>query len=210
MKRSLKIGFIALLVSLPLLMAPSGGLPSRPTFQTVVIRSASNPQLTITGSTATATNLSGIRFNNSAGTRVGYAGDLSSGDSDFYVGTDLASSNVRIDPGSGGSVFVSGSAVRNAAYQRVAYGQFGLCTTGTCTPIGSPLNLSVAWTSTGNYTMTLSAGFTVAPVCVASGVGNGVHIEMIASSATTTSYNFAAKVSTTLTDSGFTIQCFGT
>jgi hypothetical protein len=188
-------------------IAQTSGMPSRPIFQTVTVRSATNPQLTVTGDSSTATNLAGARFNNSAGVRVGYIGDLSSADNDLYVGTDFAGADVNIDPGSGGNVIIGGSIVRSGASQRVAR-MTNTNVAGGCTVV-SGVNIATCTRSTaGVYVITFSTAFSASPVCVASETGASAGWATVLG-ATTQADIIARNSSGVATDSQWMMICLG-
>lgn len=231
-RRVLVLTFCA---GLPLLMAPSGGFPSRPRFQqaTLTTSGATSTDLfinqtgapannrifrvrnngagqfqigafndalstgsnffvaTVSGATPTvdgvalagyngvrafgaatgATNVAFFQVQDSAGTRMGYIGDDSTGDSDITIGADAAGANLDLVAGSGGAVRVNGTAAQaSAVATRHAFGAFN--GGGACSVAGAYASSGIsscARTGAGTYTVTFSAGTFTGnfPVCTA-------------------------------------------
>lgn len=143
MSRASKILLLCFIAALPLLMAPSGGFPSRPTFQQVFVRGpTSAPQVSVRSTSAGASNVSYVQFADNAGTQQGYVGDNSSGNNDIALQASSASANVNLVPGAGGSAQVNGVTI---ATQET--GSFVAVFDQACT---TNLNVTVNWARTGN------------------------------------------------------------
>lgn len=109
--RALRIASLVLLGALlPALMAPTGGIPSRPRFQSVGIGAtpatgnaltvANNNvgnQIIVRGGSAGASNVAYVRFQDSAQTSVGYVGDAGGAENDMYLAATVSGASINLN-----------------------------------------------------------------------------------------------------------------
>lgn len=128
----------------PMLMAPSGGYPSRPTFQQVT--SVNTEAYTAKGTATGVSNVSYLAFRDSAGTRTGYVGDPSISDANVALSCDTSPCNVQILPTAG--IVTTGGAP--LLMPNCVYKQGGTSRTSNTTLTADP-ELSIGITINGFY-----------------------------------------------------------
>lgn len=198
-----KIGLFSALALLPLLMAPSGGFPSRPRFQNVISAGAI-PQIIARGQAVGNASQESVQFQDSAGTVIGSYGDLSATDSDTFVTANIAGANIQLVTTATGNVLVRGAPVPITAYATIN-GSGGGCTIGGAPTFGFA---SCSRSSIGVFIAVLNAGFAAAPVCVASGTAASAVITTSSAGPTSASYNLT--VAGALADGPARMVCYGT
>jgi hypothetical protein len=225
MKRAPIFALIVLLGFAPMLMAPTGGYPSRPTFQTTRQTGA----LTLPPSTSTNQLYNGLNgtnpsivFGNSAGAANGHFFEINSGATQVlmrtvndafaavgnaFVLTHTATALTGIDIGNATdkpAVTVNGQTLLRtvAATQNNAAGACSISVglginTGACTYNGA-----------GDYTITFATAFAVAPICTATS-GDATFILRMSGIGTSTVSVQTRTTAAALADSRFNVMCVG-
>ena len=164
---------------------------------------ASFDRAILRGATTGNANNAYLRFQDSAGTSMGFVGDASSSNSDLYLTASTAAANINLNPGAGGNVLITGTAIPRTAFTSVTGGT-GALLAPTVGVSGAVRN------SVGNYTVTFSTAFTTA-ACVATTRQAGNNEVLSVGNATTTTLVTAVDGSTSAnTDVTFTVMCVGT
>lgn len=146
MKRFSLIALIAFVCSLPLLMAPSGGFPSRPTFQKVTVSSTDSQKIPMCRTSATVGQ-------KCASVEIGSTGNFyvyPATDAGVGTGTALIE-GVRSATGTWSSVNINGNPSPQMAWGRVLGSSGALLT-------GSSNVLSTSRSVGGVYTINFQAG----------------------------------------------------
>jgi hypothetical protein len=205
-------GLIAALC--PMLMAPSGGFPSSPTFQNVVVQNSSGTNLDICNTSGAANNKC---FNlRAGGSGTSFAISLENdahvlGTNGLVISRNAGLSTlatVAIGDGTDKpAVTVNGSTLPRFAYG-VINGLGGCSVVAGSSTIPTASNVSsCSRTSAGVYVVTLS-GFTTAPACSFGSYTGNVAQTYSATGANTlamSTFNTASAA----TDSQFSILCMG-
>jgi hypothetical protein len=158
-----KVALLAFCAGLPLLMAPSGGVPSRLRLQALGVgmsAGAGNEKIRMSASDPY------IAFYDASGvTLKGFLQQHSI--NGLNLSNSVSGGVINLSTTGGGAVQVNGSAVRSGAFERVARAKLN-DSTGTCSLSSNSGFTSCTHSSPGVVTINFTAaGFTAAPVCVA-------------------------------------------
>jgi hypothetical protein len=170
---------------LPMLMAPTGGFPSNPSFQTVTAIPGAAAKFGVNLNSTTAIGYNAIRWQTSGVATAYAASEVSAGQ--LCNGSSVGDYCIRVVSGRVRTSTDNG--ITSGIVPRTAYGIVN--TSGaTCTSVtvASGVSGTCTHTGTGTYQITFSPVFSSAPVCTASVAGALVFVTATAGTGTNASF----------------------